>query len=140
MQRIRARISARARAGFSLIEVMVAMTMLSLVMLQLAKVTTSVALKNRTQDLVTKRGASLQLEANKFGAVPFSRLASWSTANQTITRGNFTYTRQLTISRQSSNRYSIKIIVIPTADSSRKDSVMIDRTQPPQSALCAAGC
>ena len=44
-QRIRARI--RARTGFSLIEVMVAMTMLSLVMLQLAKVTTSLALRNR---------------------------------------------------------------------------------------------
>jgi prepilin-type N-terminal cleavage/methylation domain-containing protein len=137
MQRIRARI--RARTGFSLIEVMVAMTMLSLVMLQLAKVTMSLAAKNRTSDMVAKRSASLQLEANKFGAVPYARLASWSTANMTVARGNFSYTRRLTITAVSSTQYSIKILVIPTADSTKKDSVMLDRTKPPSS-MCASGC
>ena len=138
-QRSRARFSIRGRKGFSLIEVMVAMTMLSLVMLQLAKVTMALSLRNRTSDLVAKRIASLQLEANKFGAVPYSRLASWSTADQTLTRGNFTYTRRLTITTMSSTRYTIKIVVVPSADSTKKDSVMIDRTKPPGS-ICASGC
>jgi hypothetical protein len=118
---------------------MVAMTVLSLVLLQLAKVTTALALRGRTSDLVAKRVASLQLEANKFGAVPYSRLANWSVADQTITRGNFTYTRHLVITKVSNTRYSVKIVVTPTLDATKKDSVMIDRTQPPQSSLCT-GC
>jgi prepilin-type N-terminal cleavage/methylation domain-containing protein len=137
-KRVRARFSTRARNGFSLIEVMVAMTMLSLVLLQLAKVTTALALKNRTNDLVAKRTASLQLEANKFGAVPWASLATWSVTDQTITRGNFTYTRHLVITKTGINRYSVKIVVTPSADATKKDSVMIDRTQPPAS-LCK-GC
>jgi prepilin-type N-terminal cleavage/methylation domain-containing protein len=139
MKRSRTRYSKRARKGFSLIEVMVAMTVLSLVLLQLAKVTTALALRGRTSDLVAKRVASLQLEANKFGAVPYSRLANWSVADQTITRGNFTYTRHLVITKVSNTRYSVKIVVTPTLDATKKDSVMIDRTQPPQSSLCT-GC
>lgn len=139
MTRSRTRYSKRARKGFSLIEVMVAMTVLSLVLLQLAKVTTALALRGRTSDLVAKRVASLQLEANKFGAVPYSRLANWSVADQTITRGNFTYTRHLVITKMSNTRYSVKIVVTPTLDATKKDSVMIDRTQPPQSSLCT-GC
>ena len=139
MKRSRTRYSKRARKGFSLIEVMVAMTVLSLVLLQLAKVTTALALRGRTSDLVAKRVASLQLETNKFGAVPYSRLANWSVADQTITRGNFTYTRHLVITKVSNTRYSVKIVVTPTLDATKKDSVMIDRTQPPQSSLCT-GC
>lgn len=129
----------RTRAGFSLIEVMVAMTVLSIVLLNLAKVTTGLATRARTNDLVAKRTAALALEANKFGAVPFSSLGTWSTTNQTVTRGTFTYTRRLTISSLSSSRYSVKIVVVPTADTTKKDSLMLNRTQPPQNALCQ-GC
>lgn len=131
-----------ARKGFSLIEVMVAMTILSLVLLSLAKVTTAIALRSRTNDILAKRTASLQLEANKFGAVPFSSLAGWSTTDQTITRGNFTYTRHLVMSPVSTTRYSVKIVVTPSADPTKKDSVMIERTLPPTtSPLCTGtGC
>ena len=129
----------RIRRGFGLIEVMVAMTVFSLVMLSLAKVVTGLAVSGRNSDLAAKRNASLQLEANKFGAVPYSLLATWSTADQTITRGTFTYTRKLTMTETSVSRYSIKIIVVPSLDPTKKDSVMFDRTQPPSSALCR-GC
>ena len=79
------------------------MTILSLVLLNLAKVTTAIAMRSRTNDILAKRTASLQLEANKFGAVPFSSLAGWSTTDQTVTRGNFTYKRHLVMSPVSTN-------------------------------------
>jgi prepilin-type N-terminal cleavage/methylation domain-containing protein len=140
-RRIRARMSMkRARRGFSLIEVMVAMTVFSLVLLSLAKVTTALALRGRTSDLVAKRNAALALEANKFGAMPYARLATWSSSVSTVTRGNFSYSRWLTLTRMSSNRYTVKIVVIPTLDATKKDSVMLDRTQPPQNSLCVSGC
>jgi len=138
--RLRRVLSRRARRGFSLIEVMVAMTILSIVLLDLAKVTTALALRGRTADLVAKRVAALQLEANKMGAVPYASLAGWSTTDQTITRGNFTYTRKLTITAASTTRYSIKIVVIPSADPTKKDSVMLDRALPPSSSPLCVGC
>jgi prepilin-type N-terminal cleavage/methylation domain-containing protein len=136
MTHSRIRFLKRIRRGFSLIEVMVAMTIFSLVMVSFGKAIGGLALRGRNGDLAAKRNASLQLEANKFGAVPFARLAAWSTADQTITRGTFTYTRRITITQASTSRYSIKIIVIPSSDATKKDSVMLDRTKPPSSALC----
>lgn len=137
MTRRRARLRNRPRRGFSLIEIMVAMTLFSIIMLSLAKVITGLATSGRTNDLVAKRNAALQLEANKFGGVPYSSLSTWSTADKTVTAGTFTYTRKLTITQSATNRYTVKIIVVPSLDATKKDSVVLDRTKPPSSALCA---
>lgn len=128
------------RSGFSLIEVMVAMTILSIVLMSLAKFATIIAVRGRDNDLVAKRTAALQLEANKFGAVPFSALANWPVADQTITRGNFTYTRKLSIAAPSSNRYTVKIVVVPVSAPTRADSVLLDRTLPPAGTPLCVGC
>jgi prepilin-type N-terminal cleavage/methylation domain-containing protein len=118
------------RKGFSLIEVMVAMTMLAIVLMSLAKLSVVVAVRGRGNDLVAKRTAVLQLEANKLGAIPYSTLASWSTAATTLTLGDFTYTRRMAIANTGINRYSIKILITPTSDTTQKDSVTLDRTKP----------
>ena len=128
------------RRGFSLIEVMVAMTILSIALVSLAKLATIVAVRGRDNDLLARRTAALQLEANKFGAVPFSALANWPVANQTITRGNFTYTRKLSIAAPSSNQYTVKIVVVPASAPARADSVLLDRTLPPAGTPLCVGC
>jgi prepilin-type N-terminal cleavage/methylation domain-containing protein len=134
------RVAARPSRGFSLVEVMVAMTLLSIILVVLAKFATIIAVRGRGNDLTAKRTSALRLEANKFGAAPFSTLANWSTADKTITQGDFTYTRRLTITSQSATRYSIKIIVIPSSDATRTDSVLMDRTQPPAGTPLCVGC
>jgi prepilin-type N-terminal cleavage/methylation domain-containing protein len=131
------------RAGFSLIEVMVAITVFSLVLLSLAKTTTALALRGRTNDLLAKRTAALDLEANKLGGVPYSSLVTWSTADQTITRGTFTYTRHLVITKAGTftSLYSVKIVITPALDPSKPDSVVLSRTLAPTSTpLCITGC
>jgi prepilin-type N-terminal cleavage/methylation domain-containing protein len=116
--------------GFSLIEVMVAMTMLAIVLMSLAKMSLMVSLRGRDNDLFAKRTAVLQLEANKLGAIPYATLASWSTTTTTLTLGGFTYTRRMAIANTGTNRYSIKVIIVPTSDTTKKDSVTLDRTKP----------
>jgi len=119
------------------------MSVLSLVLLSLAKVTTAIALRSRDNDLLAKRSASLQLEANKLGAVPYDSLRIWSTTDTTIVRGNFQYRRHLVIRKSATfiNRYSVKIVLTPALDSTKKDSVMLDRSQPPSTTpLCRFGC
>jgi len=130
----------RRRRGFSLIEVMVAMTLLSIVMMSLAKISVSVATRARMNDLVAKRNAALQLESNKFVTVPFDSLRNWPTTTKTFTRGNFAYTRRLTITQVTAMRYTVKVVVTPTTNSSKKDSVIIDRTKPPTGSPLCAGC
>ena len=130
----------KAREGFSLIETMVAMTMFSVVMLGMAQMAASVAVKGRTNDVVAKRNAVLQMEANKFGAVPFSSLATWVTTDRVFTQNNFRYTRKLAITASSSTRYRIKIVVIPYLDATKKDSVFVDRSLPPSNSPLCTGC
>ena len=65
-----------------MIEVMVAMTLLSIVMMSLAKISVSIATRGRTNDLNAKRNAALQVESNKLGTLAFTggatRSAFWS--------------------------------------------------------------
>jgi prepilin-type N-terminal cleavage/methylation domain-containing protein len=128
------------RKGFSLIEVMVAMTLLSIVMMSLAKIGVSVATRGRTNELVAKRNAALQLEANKIGTVPYDSLATWPTTTKSFTLGDFTYSRRLTITSTSSTRYTIKVVVVPATNTKRVDSVMFDRTRPPSGSPLCVGC
>jgi prepilin-type N-terminal cleavage/methylation domain-containing protein len=130
------------RQGFSLIEVMVAMTLLSIVMMSLAKIGVTVAVRGRTSDLVAKRNAVLQLETNKIGTVPFDSLtrAPWVSGSKTFTLGAFAYTRRLSITKLSFTRDSIKVVIIPSLDSTKKDSVILDRTKPPAGTPLCVGC
>jgi prepilin-type N-terminal cleavage/methylation domain-containing protein len=128
------------RKGFSLIEVMVAMTLLAIVMMSLAKMSVSVATIGRTNDLIAKRNAVLQMEANKIGAIPFDSLSKFSTTTKSFTQGTFTYSRRLTITTASTSRDSIKIVVIPASNTAKKDSLTIIKTKPLTNAICTSGC
>jgi hypothetical protein len=99
-----------------------------------------VAVRGRGNDLFAKRTAVLQLESNKLGAVPYATLSTWPTTSQTLTLGGFTYRRRMAIANTSSNRYSIKIIVMPMSDTTKKDSVTLDRTLPATRTPLCTGC
>jgi len=130
----------RAHRGFSLIEVMVALTLMSVVLVSVSRIGTALATRGRRNDLFVKRNAVLQLEANKFGAVPFATLAGWSTADQVLNQGGFDYTRKLSITRVNSQRYTVIVTVIPTLDPTKRDSVIIDRTLPSSGTPLCVGC
>jgi prepilin-type N-terminal cleavage/methylation domain-containing protein len=130
------------RSGFTLVEVMVSMVMLAIILTSLARASTVIAVRGRSNDLSAKRTAVLQTEANKFGAMSFAALQAFPTTNRSFTRGDFAYTRQLTITSQSAinNRYSVKIVIIPQVDPSRPDSVIIERSLPPTGSPLCTGC
>jgi prepilin-type N-terminal cleavage/methylation domain-containing protein len=128
------------RQGFSLIEVMIALTMLAIVMMSLAKTGVAIATRGRTNDLIAKRNAVLQTEANKLGDIPFDSLSRFPATDKSFTWGGFNYTRKLTITAASSSRYTIKVVVVPTNSTARKDSVMFDRSRPPTGTPLCVGC
>ena len=130
----------QTRKGFSLIEVMVAMTMFAVVMLGIAKTATAVAVRGRTNDVTAKRTATLLREANKLGAVPFANLATWPTTPDTLSRDNFRYARRVVITPIGMTRYTVKIVVTPTADVSKKDSIVVERSKPAMGSPLCVGC
>jgi prepilin-type N-terminal cleavage/methylation domain-containing protein len=131
--------SARRRRGFSLIEIMISMTMLAIIMLTLAKLSVVVSTRGRSSSLVAKRTAVLQREMNKFGAMPYATLTSFSTSNYTTSAGDFIYTRRITRTVSGNNRVSIKIVIVPSTDTTAKDSVSFERIRTANNPLCS-GC
>lgn len=135
----RFRSTRRPRRGFSLTEVLVAMTMLSVVLMSLARITFQMAASGRLNDTAAKRNAVLVQEANKFNAMPFDSLATVSTTTRTLTFGDFKFTRRITITTNSTQRKTVKIVIVPFTDATRKDSVFVHKSKPTGSPLCV-GC
>src|SRR6478672_3989342 len=115
----------RLRGGFSLVEVLVAMTLLSVVLMSMAKMAFTIASAGRLNDVVAKRTMMLVTEANKFNSMPFDSLATVSTATKTFTFGDLKYTRRLTITTNSTTWKTVKIVITPFYYSSKKDSVFV---------------
>jgi prepilin-type N-terminal cleavage/methylation domain-containing protein len=134
----------KTRKGFSLIEIMVALTLLSIVLMSISRMSSIVALRAKGNDKYAKRQAALQLEANKFGAMPIATIAAWNPASHDsmFTVAGFGYKRRVAITAQSSTRYTIKVVVRDTSvvNTAARDSVTIDRTSPPSSTALCTGC
>jgi prepilin-type N-terminal cleavage/methylation domain-containing protein len=130
----------RKKGGFSLIEVLVALTLLSIILMSLARVTFQMAASARGNDTVAKRNAALIEEANKFNAMPFDSLATVNTATKELTFGDFKFQRRITVTTVSSSYRTIKIVVTPiiagVLTTAKKDSVLMSRTKPAGSPLC----
>ena len=133
-----------ARQGFSLIEIMVALTLLALVLSSLARLSLYVAVRARGNDAYAKRAAVLQLEANKLGALPMNSFATWSTIfkDSNFTVNGFTYKRRITVSQTSSSplQDSVKVVIIPSTSGVSADSAIIVRTKPNAATALCSGC
>jgi prepilin-type N-terminal cleavage/methylation domain-containing protein len=127
-----ARSSAKATraAGFSLVEVIIAMALLTIVMVLLATMALSVGRRARLNDLTTKRNLALAQQAGRIDVMPFVDLAALTTGTTLMLVGDFSFNRRLTVNKLSTNRYNIKVVVAPVAGEFRADSVTIDRTRP----------
>jgi prepilin-type N-terminal cleavage/methylation domain-containing protein len=138
MRSLRATSPVHARRGVSLIEVMFAMTMLAIVLVTIAKLSLDVATTGRANDLVARRTAVLQQQAARLGAIPYTTLQTMTAGTATITAGGVSYVRRIGLT-QGTNRISVKIVIAPSSDTTKKDSLMFDHAYSNSSPLCS-GC
>ena len=134
---------ARARAGFSLVEVLVALGMLSLMLMGLARVTFQMAQASRTNGTVAKRTAVMIQESNKFNAINFNSLMGFNNSSTNLKFGDMTFQRRVTVEPNvsgSSTNYKVKVVITPYVGgiltTTLKDSFYVFRTNPPGSPLC----
>ena len=92
------RFAAQARRGLSLIEVLVAVMVLSISMTFVGHISASLTQSGRRNDVIAKRTFAMQQTANIVGALPFKSLTpTVLPASKTMALGDFSYVRRIAI-------------------------------------------
>lgn len=132
-RRTRARLVRRAaagRSGFSLVEIVVAMMLLSVTLLALAALMTQVAAQGRTTEIVAQRNAALVQQVNYFTALSYDALDPALAGCATVESGMMPYERCVEITQAGTTR-TVKIRVTPVNRAYRPDSAIFERTALP---------
>ena len=108
--------------------------------MMLARLSLLVSQRGRTNDLVSKRNAALAQEAGRFGVMSFSDIAKQSSGSTFMLVGDFSFTRVLTVTKTTANRYTIKVVVAPLGSEFKPDSVTFSRTRPATGTPLCATC
>jgi prepilin-type N-terminal cleavage/methylation domain-containing protein len=129
----------RQRRGLSLIEVMVAVMVLSITMTFVGHISSSLTQANRRNDIIAKRTFAMQQQANVIGALPFQSLTTTLLPpTKTFTLGDFTYDRRVTLATTGSTSVgqtaTISITIVPqtgyASDTLLKESMTMYRSSP----------
>jgi prepilin-type N-terminal cleavage/methylation domain-containing protein len=131
------------RAGFSFIEIMVALALLATVIGSLSLLSQRIATNARLAELFAQRNYIVVQQMNRYAAIPYDSLAKYSVAGtlDTIPSGISTlkFIRRDTVYRVTNNawdtlRYAVKVVIIPKtalpADAKYRDSIMLRRRSP----------
>ena len=125
----------RSRDGVSLIEIMVAMTLLVVVLGALSVLTTRTVKRSRDLDIGSARTFVLMEQSNRFSALPYDSIPSYAPRIDTIATGRYRYERRLTYvqSTTGSEYRTLKVMLKPVSDtgfkSAKRDSLVFQRAK-----------
>lgn len=120
----------RARAGFSLVEIVVAMMLLSVTLLALAALMTQVAQQARATEITSQRTALLTQHINYFTSVSYTALTPALSGCLLLDEATMPHQRCVEITQAGTAR-TVKIRITPSNRAYRPDSAMLRRTEPP---------
>lgn len=122
------RLRVKRRAGFALVEVMVAMVLFAIATLGLAAMSVAVARRAVTSIATTARSATMVEQTDRLQAMPFDSLAARAGCT-TITMPPLPHTRCITITTLPNNKVQIRLIVTPTDPKLRADTTSFTRAR-----------
>lgn len=135
--------SSRQRAGFSFIEIMVAMTLLATVIGSLGVLSTRISERARRANLLAQRNYIVVQQLNRYNALPYDSLKLYALAAKSDTipsaLSTIRFLRRDTVSRVTSspsdtNRIQVTVTIIPLTtskgDTMLKDSIVLRRRNP----------
>lgn len=120
----------KPREGVSLVEVLVAITLMTIVLTALSGLSFQAARQTTRLSGDGYRQAVLMQESNRVTATPFASLPGLAGCT-TENGGAFPHTRCVTVTNLSTSRRRVQIVVTPTQPGVRPDTTVIDRTNPP---------
>lgn len=127
----------RARAGISLVEIMVALMLFGSVTVAMAGLSLVVARRAEANDIFTKRTALLQQQMNWLQTLPYDDIVK-KEGSVEVTDGPFPHTREVTVSANG-NRTRVTVKITPTRAPANAETISFDRAKPTTSPLCV-GC
>jgi prepilin-type N-terminal cleavage/methylation domain-containing protein len=116
-------------AGFSLIEILVAMTLLGVVLVGVAQLNFVLARRFYTLSAAAPREGIVAQQVNQFAAMPFDSLEARA-GTTTVTKGPMPHTRIIAVARIGAKLRRVTIVIKPTNPVFRPDTVVIERTKP----------
>lgn len=121
----------RRRDGVSLIEIIVAMTLLVVVLGALSVLTTRTVKRSRDLDVGSARTFVLMQQSNRFSSLPYDSIPSYAPRVDTIVTGRYTYERRLTyVQGATGSEYrTLKVRLVPLDNASRPDSLLFQRAK-----------
>lgn len=126
------------REGFTLVEIVIAMMILSTILATIAGLTFKTARRSLDSQGMEQRQAAMMQDVNMLSAIPFDSLANF-TGCTTISVEPFPYTRCVTRTVINANITRMQIIIRPTrANVWAPDTMWIDRTGTPINPLNTA--
>lgn len=123
------------RRGLSLIEVIVAVTLLGVVAAMHAMVSSWYTVRARSVRVGVDRAAAISTAVDLFTTMPYASLAA-ETGCVTITlMANYPHQRCVSVTKPTPAITRVQIIIDPTADGFRSDTIRVDRSLPPAGSL-----
>jgi prepilin-type N-terminal cleavage/methylation domain-containing protein len=125
----------RTRDGVSLIEIIVAMTLLVVVLGALSVLTTRTVKRSRDLDVGSARTFVLMQQTNRFASLPYDSIPSYAPRVDTVTTGRYKYERRLTyVQGATGSEYrTLKVLLKPISDTTLKsqkpDSLLFQRAK-----------
>lgn len=126
----------RERRGISLVEVVVAMTLLAFVIGSLGLLAAKNAARARALDANSERTFVLAQQANRFSVLPYDSIPVYVGAAgyvkiDTLAAGRYKFYRRVsyTASVTGSEYRTVKVIIVPVADTTKRDSLLFQRAK-----------
>jgi type II secretory pathway pseudopilin PulG len=121
----------RARRGISIIEIIVAMTLLAVVIGALGVLSSRTATKSRKLDLTSARTFVLMQQSNRFSVLPYDSIPSYAPKTDTVIAGRFKYERHLSFTEgvTGSEYRIVKVLLFQLDDPAKKDSLIFLRAK-----------
>ena len=119
----------RARDGVSLIEIIVAMTLLVVVLGALSVLTTRTVKRSRDLDVGSARTFVLMQQTNRFSSLPYDSIPVYAPRVDTVVTGRYRYRRTLSyVEGTTGAEYrTLKVKLVPLQDKQTPDSLVFQR-------------
>ena len=123
------------RRGISLIEIMVAVTLLGIMATVHTVVTLRYAVRNRVAAVGVNRSAAVSTALDLYSTMPFSAIAPSVGCTTITTQARYLHQRCVTVTTPTSAITRVRIIITPANSTFRVDTVTVDRARPPVGSL-----
>lgn len=123
------------RRGISLIEIMVAVTLLGMMATVHTVVTLRFAVRNRVAAVGVNRAAAISTALDLYSTIPFSAIAPSVGCTTITTQPAYRHVRCVTVTAPGGAISRVRIIITPANTVFRPDTVNVDRAQPPAGSL-----